>query len=118
MHHFSLLVALLIPCLLVGQSETPDRLSRTESFWGLHFDFHARANDTSVGATLTEAMLDSMLLMAKPDYIQVDCKGHPGIASYPSKVSATVESFEKDPLRLINVQSDLSPLGFDLNVFS
>lgn len=95
-----LLNLLLLPYWLSAQTE-PERLRRSESFFGLHFDFHARATDEQVGETLTEAMLDSLLTIVQPDYIQVDCKGHPGIASYASKVSATVGSFEKDPLNLI-----------------
>ena len=91
---------LLLPLWLSAQQQ-PERLRRAESFFGLHFDFHAQATDEEVGETLTEAMLDSMLQKVQPDYVQVDCKGHPGIASYPSKLSATVGSFEKDPLQLI-----------------
>ena len=95
-----MLYLLLLPCLVTAQP-APERLRRDESFFGLHFDFHARASDEQVGETLTEAMLDSLLRKVQPDFIQVDCKGHPGIASYPSKVSATVSSFEKNPLKLI-----------------
>jgi hypothetical protein len=95
-----LLLNLLLSASLYAQP-TPERLRRAESFFGLHFDFHAQSSDEQIGETLTEAMLDSMLQKVQPDYIQVDCKGHPGIASYPSKVSATVGSFEKDPLQLI-----------------
>jgi hypothetical protein len=77
-------------------------LRRANSFFGLHFDFHASKNDTLVGKTLTEGMIDTLLSTVKPDFIQVDSKGHPGITSYPTKVpSGThVKSFEKDPLVL------------------
>lgn len=27
-----------------------------------------------------------MLREVKPDYVQCDCKGHPGVAGYPTKV--------------------------------
>jgi hypothetical protein len=36
----------------------------------------------------------------RPDFIQIDCKGHPGISSYPTKVGFHVKGFEKDPLKL------------------
>jgi hypothetical protein len=77
-------------------------LRRANSFFGLHFDFHASKNDTLVGKTLTEGMIDSLLNAVKPDFIQVDCKGHPGVTSYPTKIPAGthVKSFEKDPLVL------------------
>jgi hypothetical protein len=103
-------VLILELCLLLsGQlqaqnsSEYPERLRRSESFFGLHFDFHARATDQNVGETLTEGMIDSMLLAVQPDFIQVDCKGHPGITSYPTKteIGTSVASFAQDPLMLI-----------------
>ncbi len=76
------------------------KLTRAESFWGLHFDKHAEINDAHLGATLTEAMVDSMLRLARPDFIEVDCKGHPGISSYPTEVGQQAASYDKDPLAL------------------
>ena len=74
---------------------------RSESFWGLHFDRHSEKNDDHLGATLTGEMIDSMLRIARPDYIQVDSKGHPGISSYPTEVGQQAQSYDKDPLALI-----------------
>ena len=45
-------------------------------------------------------MIDTFLLKVRPDFIQIDCKGHPGISSYPTKVGFHVKGFEKDPLKL------------------
>lgn len=42
-----------------------------------------------------------MLIMARPDYIQVDSKGHPGVSSYPTMVGQRALSYDKDPMRLI-----------------
>ncbi len=69
-------------------------------YFGLHFDFHATVYDSTIGHNLSERALDSLLTAVKPDFIQVDCKGHPGVSSYPSKVpTATVApSMNKDPL--------------------
>ena len=47
-------------------------------------------------------MVDSMLTIVKPDFIQVDCKGHPGITSFPATVGTPATSFAKDPLRIFS----------------
>ncbi|MFN3382624.1 MAG: hypothetical protein ACK41O_24420 [Runella zeae] len=84
--------------VLKASSQTP--LRRSESFFGLHFDFHASLRDTLIGKTLTDKMIDSLLKKVKPDFIQVDCKGHPGVTSYPTKVGHKPKHFEKDILKL------------------
>jgi hypothetical protein len=81
------------------ETEKPT-LRRSDSFFGLHFDFHANKNDSAVGETFTAEMIDSLLTMVQPDYIQVDCKGHPGISSYPTKVGNAAPRFVKDPLKI------------------
>lgn len=80
----------------VRRSDSPIR-----RYFGLHFDFHADTSDAAVGRTLSERRLDSLLSAVQPDFIQVDCKGHPGVTSYPSKVAnaTTVKSFVRDPLQ-------------------
>ncbi len=75
-------------------------LRRSDSFFGLHFDFHAGLGDTLIGKTLTESMVDSLLTAVKPDFIQIDCKGHPGVSSYPTKAGHSAGHFLKDPLKL------------------
>jgi hypothetical protein len=76
------------------------KLKRADSFFGVHFDLHASEDITDAGNTLTAEMIDSFLLKVRPDFIQIDCKGHPGISSYPTKVGFHVKGFEKDPLKL------------------
>lgn len=78
----------------VGPPKTGQR------YFGMHFDFHATATDSLMGRGLSEQRLDSLLAAVRPDFIQIDCKGHPGVASFPSMVAgATVaKSFAKDPL--------------------
>lgn len=80
----------------------PIPLRRASSFFGLHFDFHAGLNDSLVGRTLTAGMIDTLLAAVKPDYIQIDCKGHPGVTSYPTKIKdgTPVPSFAKNPLEI------------------
>ena len=80
--------------------EPPPRLRRSESFLGIHFDFHASEDCTQVGATVTPALLDAMLRKVRPDYVQCDCKGHPGISSYPTRVGTPAPGFVRDPLRI------------------
>jgi len=53
-----------------------------------------------VGKTLTRRKIERILEQVKPDYVQVDCKGHPGVSSYPTKVGHAAPGFVRDPLRL------------------
>ena len=91
----------LCAIILADAAAGQQRPRRSESFFGLHFDHHAQIDEGEVGETLTEGMIDSLLTAVKPDFIQVDTKGHPGIASYPTKAGSHVASFQKDPLRLL-----------------
>lgn len=98
---FSVLLLLLVHWTQAIYSQPSARtLSRKESFFGLHFDFHASAADTLIGNTVTEAMVDSLIRIVKPDFIQVDCKGHPGFSSYPTKAGIPARGFVKDPLHI------------------
>ncbi len=73
---------------------------RKESFWGLHFDFHAEPKDGIQGRTLKEEDIRKICHLLRPDFIQIDCKGHPGWTSYPSKLGNALPEFEKDTLKL------------------
>ena len=74
--------------------------TRKESFWGLHFDFHARPTDEIQGKNLKEEDIREICRELKPDFIQIDCKGHPGWTSYPSSLGNAVPNFEKDTLAI------------------
>ncbi|UCG56305.1 MAG: hypothetical protein JSU70_15730, partial [Phycisphaerales bacterium] len=78
----------------------PKRLRRSESFFGLHFDLHAQASDDRIGENVTPKMVENIVDKIKPDYIQVDCKGHPGISSYPTKVGNPAAGFVRDQLKI------------------
>jgi len=78
----------------------PPRLTRAESFFGIHFDFHAGPNDTEVGKNTTPEMINRLIDMIKPDYLQIDSKGHPGYSSFPTKTGNPVPSFVGDPLKV------------------
>ena len=76
----------------------PERKRRAQSFFGLHFDFHAD-DRAGIGAGLTEAAIDAVLARVRPDYVQCDCKGHWGLASYPTRVGTPAPGLAGDPLR-------------------
>jgi len=59
---------------------------RGDSFFGLHFDFHATMNDQNIGKGLNGDATRQFLLSIKPDFIEVDAKGHNGVSSYPTRV--------------------------------
>ncbi len=73
---------------------------RADAFLGIHFDFHAGPDCTEVGRHTTPEMVQAILDKVHPDYIQIDCKGHPGYSSYPTKVGNPVPGFVGDPLRV------------------
>lgn len=91
---------LVLPSVAVGADAAPPRLKRSESFLGIHFDFHAGRDCTEVGRNTTPEMVTAILEQVKPDYLQIDCKGHPGFSSYPTKVGNPAPGFVGDPLRV------------------
>ncbi len=58
-----------------------------DKYFGLHYDLHAGANDTVLGTRCSEDELVPMLKIMAPDFVQTDCKGHPGYTSWFSKVA-------------------------------
>ncbi len=85
---------------LHAAASAPRRVKRSEAFLGVHFDFHAKATDTNIGARTTPEMVAAILDKVRPDYIQIDCKGHPGYASYPTRLGNAVPGIVGDPLRI------------------
>jgi hypothetical protein len=73
---------------------------RSDDFFGIHFDFHATQDNKEIGKTFTAEMVDSFLTIVNPDFIQVDCKGHPGYSSYPTKVGNRAGGYTKDILKI------------------
>ncbi len=78
----------------------PERLKRKDSFLGIHFDFHAGHDCKEVGKNVTPEMIERIIDQVHPDYIQCDCKGHPGISSYPTKVGNPAPGFVRDQLKI------------------
>lgn len=73
---------------------------RKDSFWGIHSDFHAKPEMGTVGKTLCEEDIREICRLLKPDYWQVDCKGHPGWASYPTEMGNAMPDFACDTLAM------------------
>lgn len=86
--------------MLIFNLMSAQPLKRSDSFFGIHFDFHANQNDKEIGKTFTPEMIDSFLTIVKPDFVQVDCKGHPGYSSYPTKVGNQAGGYTKDILKI------------------
>ncbi|MHC4737905.1 MAG: alpha-amylase family protein [Planctomycetota bacterium] len=78
----------------------PARMKRADSFLGVHFDFHAGEDCNRVGQRTTSEMVELVIDKVRPDYIQIDCKGHNGYSSYPTKVGNPAPGFVGDPLRI------------------
>lgn len=83
-----------------AEPQNPPRLKRADSFLGIHFDFHAGADCREVGKNTTPAMVENIINLVHPDYLQIDCKGHPGLSSYPTKVGHQAPGIVGDPLRV------------------
>lgn len=98
---FILIFLIFVPGLeLFSQTNQPERLRRDQSFFGIHFDFHAGKDDVEIGKNTTPEMVQTIIDRILPDYVQTDCKGHPGYSSYPTKTGNPAPDFVGDPLRI------------------
>ena len=96
-------IGAMVTCLIGSacvDGADPPRMKRADAFLGIHFDFHAGKDCTGVGARTTPEMGELVIDKVKPDYIQIDCKGHAGYSSYPTKVGNPAPGFVGDPLRI------------------
>ena len=97
----SLAILLTLSASPAPAGEMPRRLPRADSFLGIHYDFHAGKDCTEIGKNTTREMIENIIKQVRPDYIQIDCKGHPGLSSYPTKVGNQAPGFVGgDPLKL------------------
>ncbi len=79
---------------------SPQKNWHSDVFFGLHYDLHARETDKDLGAELTHEHLRERLVRIRPDWVQCDCKGHPGYTSWPTKVGSSSPGIVKDTLRI------------------
>ncbi|OPZ93777.1 MAG: Alpha-L-fucosidase [candidate division TA06 bacterium ADurb.Bin417] len=70
------------------------------SFFGLHYDLHANAQDTVLGRDTDFEHIYRELKKVKPDFVQYDGKGHPGYAGYPTRVGTPSPGIVKDALKV------------------
>ena len=71
---------------------------RSESNFGLHFDFHADGKTENLGANFRPDEVEYMISEVRPDFVQCDTKGHPGYASYFSELGNTDPNLKTDLL--------------------
>jgi len=81
---------------IVFPRSTP--IARKDAFFGLHFDLHPQANDTALGADISEDNIRDLLERVKPDFVQYDCKGHAGWTGYPTVVGWASPGIVNDSL--------------------
>jgi len=72
-----------------------------ERYFGLHYDLHANPADTELGVRATPRYLVPMFERLGPDFVQTDCKGHPGYTSWYSQVpdASVSPGVRKDALK-------------------
>lgn len=108
-NRYVIVLALLAPFCVLAQTNTNFKV--TDRFFGVHFDFHANPDTRGIGKTLKAEDVDYMLDKVKPDFIQVDTKGHPGISSYPTKVGVAAPDIVQDPLKLFREETAKKGVG-------
>lgn len=91
-------IAIASSTFSIATEVSPPRLKRADSFLGIHLDFHANDKDVGIGGKTTPAMVESIIDQVRPDWIQIDSKGHPGISSYPTKVGYAAPGIVADAL--------------------
>ncbi len=64
-------------------------MKRKDTFFGLHFDYHANESTNNIGKDFDENVLRRIIEEVKPDFIQCDTKGHPGFSSYTTRAGNT-----------------------------
>ncbi len=74
-------------------------MSKPKRFFGLHFDYHANESTSDIGAYFDRTILERIIKEVKPDFIQCDTKGHPGLTSYNTNVGTRAPGIKKDLLR-------------------
>lgn len=84
----------------MADQQYPPRKTRAESFLGIHFDFHAGKDCNEVGARVTREMVEEIIDRVQPDYLQCDCKGHGGVASFQTKTGTPAPGFVCDQLHI------------------
>ncbi|MBQ4110422.1 MAG: alpha-L-fucosidase [Clostridia bacterium] len=75
------------------------RKRRVDSYFGIHFDFHANEGET-VARVYRPDIVANLLDRVKPDFVQCDTKGHAGLSSYPTKAGTPAFEIKEDVLKM------------------
>ena len=108
MHYARTTPRLLLPTLIAvllftvqAGAQDDGRLNWHEDvFFGLHYDLHPNMNDTELGRLTTYEHIKEELLKVQPDFVQYDCKGHPGVTGYPTKIGTASPGIVNDALKI------------------
>ena len=95
----SLVITVLYAFLAEGSMSTLENW-HADAFFGLHYDLHATERDTELGRETTYEHIREQLEKVNPDFVQYDCKGHPGWAGYPTKVGSPAPGIVNDALKV------------------
>ncbi|MBR2477193.1 MAG: hypothetical protein IKB50_03555 [Clostridia bacterium] len=79
---------------------------RAGAYFGLHFDFHAGKYAKDIGAFTKAETIGKYLDEVKPDYIQLDTKGHPGYVSYFSEYGDVAPGLTVDHIKIIREETE------------
>ncbi len=83
------------------QDKLPGKWFSKNRYVGFHYDLHAEKDDADIGAKCDAKHLQQMFELTGCDWVQTDCKGHPGYTSWFSKTpSASIPpKLKKDALK-------------------
>ncbi len=78
---------------------------RGNCYFGLHFDFHAIADTKGIGTKTVAEKFGEYLDTVKPEYVQIDTKGHPGYTSFFSAYGDVAPGLEVDHLKILREET-------------
>ncbi len=87
------------PVATMFKAADPAQFSRAGCF-GIHYDLQPDSADPLWDKDVTADMLRDAWTKIRPDWIQCDCKGSAGLATYPTKVGYPKPGLQNDPLRI------------------
>jgi len=70
-----------------------------QTIFNIHFDHHAGEN-SPIGADCDPEKIKRLLLLSRPGMVQYHSKGHPGYATYPTKIGVPAKGLKRDVLRI------------------
>lgn len=89
----------LVAAIALISGASPFDASAQGRYFGLHFDFHASPERCpAIGSTLSEGDINEICTLYRPDFIQIDSKGHPGWSSYPTEYGDEVPGIVGNPM--------------------